>query len=265
MFLKRWIDYYGANFGRQNLFVFMDGKDQEKPVGCEDVTFIWLPHRPLERLGADRRRALAISDLGAALHRFMDCVIATDVDEFLIPDPQDFKSLRHFIDRQPKGLISWSGLGLDVAQNLKLESPIDLSHPFLGQRRFAHLSSRYTKPVVSFRPVIWGSGLHRIKGHNFHIHPSLYHFHFGMVDYRLATGKTADSDRLETGWAGHLQRREKVFGIVTNNKPAGAAEEVFAKARRRQTWVRPVFALNKPAMLRDAPVVEIPPRFFGLV
>lgn len=265
MFLKKWIEYYGANFGRQNLFVFMDGRDQEKPAGCEDVTFIWLPRRPLERVPAMRRRARAISDLAAALHRFMDCIIATDVDEFLVPDPKDYKSLRDFIDNQPEGLTSWSGLGLDVAQNLNFEGPIDLSRAFLGQRRFAHLSARYTKPVASFRPVVWGSGMHRIKGHNFHIHPDLYHFHFGMVDYALSTGKTADVDRLKTGWGGHLHRREKVFEIIANKRHEVSADEAFARARRRQTWVRPLFALNKPAMMPDAPVVEIPSRFFGLI
>jgi hypothetical protein len=263
IFLKKWIEYYGANFGRRNLFVFMDGHDQQKPENCEDVTFLWLPHRPLARVPAMRRRARAISNLAIALHRFMDCVIATDVDEFLLPDPSDFESLRDFIDSQPKGLTSWSGLGLDVAQNLRIENPIDLSKPFLGQRRFAHLSARYTKPVVSFRPVTWGSGMHRIKGRNFHIHPSLYHFHFGMVDYALSTGKTADKDRLQTGWGGHLQRREKVFDIVSNSQPKISADVAFAKARWRQTWIRPIFALNKPAMLRDEPVVEIPSRFFG--
>ncbi len=264
IFLRKWIDYYGANFGRKNLFVFMDGLDQTLPENSEDVTFLWLPRRPLDRVAAMRRRARAISDLGRALHRFMDCVIATDVDEFLLPDPARHDSLRAFLETVPKASTTLSGLGLDVAQHLHRESPIDISQPFLGQRRFAHLSSRYTKPVVSFLPVTWGSGMHRIKGRNFHIHPDLFHVHFGMVDYALSTGKTADVDRLSTGWTGHLKRREKVFDYVTTGE-ALPGDSVFANARRRQTWVRPFFALNKPAMMPGAPVVEIPARFFGRV
>lgn len=262
VFLKKWIDYYGGNFGRQNLFVFMDGRDQAVPDGSEGVTFIWLPHRPAERLRADRRRSQTISDLARALHRFMDCVIATDVDEFLLPDPDRHANLRAFIEDQPSNILTWSGLGLDVAQHMTLEDAIDLSTPVLGQRRFAHLSSRYTKPLVSFRPVTWGSGLHRIKGRNFHIHPDLYIFHFGMMDFALSTGKTSDNDRLQNGWGAHLQRREKVFEIVTTGQPR-PGDEVFDHARRRQTWIRQLFALNKPAMMRENRVVEIPHRFFG--
>ncbi len=264
IYLKKWVDYYGSNFGRQNLFVFMDGYDQDVPDGCDGVTFLWLPRRPLERVPAMRRRALAISDLGRALHRFMDCVIATDVDEYLLADPARHASLHAFIEAQPKGLTTLSGLGLDVAQHLKIEDSIDLSKPFLGQRRFAHLSARYTKPVLSFRPVTWGSGMHRVKGRNFHIHPDLFHIHCGMIDFALSTGKTADKDRLATGWGGHLQRREKVFEIVTNGI-ARPGDDAFAAARKRQTWVRPFYAWNKPGMLPGDPVVEIPVRFFGLI
>lgn len=264
IFLKKWVDYYGGNFGRQNLFVFMDGYDQTLPEGCDGVTFLWLPRRPLERVAAMRRRAMAISDLGRALHRFMDCVIATDVDEYLLADPARHSSLRAFIEAQPKGLTTLSGLGLDVAQHLGVEAPIDLAKPFLGQRRFAHLSARYTKPVLSFCPVTWGSGMHRIKGRNFHIHPDLFHIHCGMVDFALSTGKTADKDRLSTGWGDHLKRREKVFQIVTDTV-AQLGDSVFAAARQRQTWVRPIYAWNKPGMLPGNPVVEIPVRFQGLV
>ncbi len=264
IFLQKWIDYYGGNFGRKNLFVFMDGTDQILPQDCDGVTFLWLPRRPMERVAAMRRRAQAISDLGRALHRFMDCVIATDVDEFLLADPARHSSLRAFIDAQPNGMTTLSGLGLDVAQHLRHETQIDLSKPFLGQRRFAHVSARYTKPVLSFRPVTWGSGMHRVKGRNFHIHPDLFHIHCGMVDFALSTGKTADKDRLATGWGGHLQRREKVFQIVTNGI-ALPGDDVFARARKRQTWVRPFYAWNKPGMLSRDAIVEIPARFHGLI
>ena len=139
-----------------------------------------------------------MSHLARRLFKYLDAVIVTDSDEFLIVDPSSNLSLSEYLSTSHTR-ASLSRLGLDVGQHLQLEGTLDLDKPFLDQRSFAHLPSRYTKPSVAFRPVTWGSGMHRIKGRNFHIDPNLYLFHFGMIDYQLATGKTADADRLATG------------------------------------------------------------------
>ena len=36
-FLERWIGYYGKVLGRENLYVFFDGKDQTVPEFCAGV------------------------------------------------------------------------------------------------------------------------------------------------------------------------------------------------------------------------------------
>lgn len=262
IFLRKWIDYYGGLFGRASLFVLLDGLDQLPPENADGVNLLRLPHRPAVREAGDRRRARLISDLARGLHRLFDVVIATDVDEFILPDPAQDRDLRAFLARYRPVGATVSGLGLDVGQHLTLEAALDPARPFLDQRRFAHVSSRYTKPAISYRAVTWGSGLHRIKGRNFHIAPGLYHLHFGMVDYALSTGKTADADRIAAGWAGHLARREQLFQIVTNAVPLEF--DAYVKvARARQTWRRQIFALNKPALIAGDPVVELPERFRG--
>lgn len=264
IFLRKWIDYYGGLFGKASLFVFLDGHDQVPPENAKGVNLLRLPHVPASREAGDRRRARMISDLARGLHPLFDVVIATDVDEFILPDPAQDKDLRAFLTRFRPAGATVSGLGLDIGQHLMFESPLDLARPFLDQRRFAHVSARYTKPSISYRPVTWGSGIHRVKGRNFHIAPGLFHLHFGMVDYALSTGKTADPDRIASGWSGHLERRERLFQIVTNSTPKPFDDYVEA-ARNRQTWRRPFYAWNKPAMIPGDPVVEIPPRFRGLV
>lgn len=264
IFLRKWIDYYGGLFGPEHLFVILDGYDQEPPENATAVNLIRLPHKPVERLKGDARRARLMSDLARGLHRVMDVVIATDVDEFILPDPAHYTDLADYLDRAPRPGATVSGLGLDIGQHLQLEAALDPTKPFLNQRRFAHVSARYTKPSISYRPVTWGSGIHRVKGRNFHIAPDLYHLHFGMVDYRLSTGKTGDADRLAAGWQKHLTRREALFGIITQAKPL-VADDYLPTARRRQTWRRPWFAWNKPAMIPGDPVVELPERFHGLL
>ena len=263
IFLDKWISYYGDAFGMKNLYVFLDGHDQVPPESAQDINTLYLPHIPLERVPAMRRRARVMSNLARGLFKYFDVVMVTDVDEFLVVDPSLDLSLPEYLS----GITSRatvSGLGLDVGQHMSLEEPLDPTRPFLDQRRYAHLSSRYTKPVVAFKPVTWGSGMHRVKGRNFHIDPNLFLFHFGMVDYQLATGKTADKDRLATGWTGHLSRREQLFKTVMESKPVDG-DAYFAKARHLQTWRRPIYALNKPAMIKGDPVVQIPERFKGIV
>lgn len=259
IFLERWVQYYGAQFGNKNIYIFIDGHDQLVPESVKKANIIFLPYIPLSRAAGDRRRAKIMSDFAHGLFQLFDAVIATDVDEFLAVDPNTNNSLAEYLSTK-SSYSSLSGLGMDVGQHLKLEQPIDLELPFLSQRKFAHLSSRYTKPSVAFKPVTWGSGMHRVKGKNFHIDSNLYLFHFGMVDYQLSTGKTNDSDRLGNNWANHLSRREQLFKIISEATTI-PGDDYFSKARHYQTWHRPIYALNKPSMIPGDPVIEIPERF----
>lgn len=265
VFLDKWIEYYGQALGYEHLYVFLDGMDQPVPSKAELVNIIQFEHVSIERTKGDKLRAGMISVQAAELYKNgYDCVIALDVDEFLIPDPDKYSGLFQFLESQQGRYSSVSGLGLDVGQNLNEEGELDPSEPFLGQRRFAHLSTRYTKPAISFQPVTWGSGFHRVKGRNFRIHPDLYLFHFGMIDYAMSTGKTADKDRLATGWGGHLERREALFKIIAEATPE-PFEATTKKARKTQSLVRPLYAWNKPSLPGRPRVVEVPERFFGLV
>jgi hypothetical protein len=263
IFLRKWIEYYGAVLGKESLFVVLDGYDQTPPENAEGVNLLRLPHIPLERVPAMRRRARVMSNIARGLYFYFDVAIATDVDEFIVVDPTLGVDLRSYLSSRelPSSL---SALGLDVGQHLHLEDPLDPHGAFLAQRQFAHVSSRYTKPCITTRPLTWGSGMHRIKGRNFRIDPNLFLFHFGMIDYALATGKTLDADRLATGWEGHLSRREKLFKIITEAEPFDG-DAYFPEARRYQTWHRPIYAWNKPGMIPGDPVVRIPERFRNLL
>ncbi len=263
VFTTKWVDYYGRLLGRKNLFLILDGHDNDPPENAVDVNIIRLPHLPKKRVPAMRRRARVMSKIAAGLYHYFDIAIATDIDEFIVVDPKLGLSLVDYLSSKPLP-TAVSSLGLDVGQHLTLEQTLDLEQPFLDQRRFAHVSARYTKPCITTRPVTWGSGMHRVKGRNFRIDPNLFLFHLGMADYGLATGKTLDKDRLSTGWKNHLERREKIFQIITEAK-AVDGDSYFQKARRLQTWRRSPYAWNKPAMIPGNPVIIIPDRFRGLV
>lgn len=262
-FLAKWIRYYGEQFGQAALFVVLDGHDQEKVAGCDAVNFISVPHEEVGRAEGDRSRALFMSDLAHKLFSDFDIVIATDVDEFIVVDPRRGISLAEYLSDHSER-SSLSSLGLDVAQNRKLEAALVPDQPILDQRRFAIVSSRYTKPNITFRPLTWGSGLHRIKGENYRIDPHLYLFHFGLADYEMTMQKRSEESHVAEAWSKHLDRRERAFEHISNAEHVHG-EEFFVRARRRQTWLRPLFALNKPLMVPKNVVIEIPERFRGIV
>ena len=183
-FLRKWVDYYGHELGNENLYIILDGTDQNEPENADGANIIKLPHTDMSRTAGDKYRIGKISDLANELFKTYDIVIGCDSDEFLVVDPKVKKSLREYLS-SIKIKTTVSGLGLDIGQNMKTEKPLDPTKPMLEQREYALLSTRYTKPVVLSRPARWGSGFHHVKGKNFHIDKNLYLLHFGAVDMNM--------------------------------------------------------------------------------
>ena len=262
-FIPKWVDYYHKQFGAENLYLILDGHDQPLPEAHGSINVIRVPHRKLSRAQGDRNRARLVSFFARSLFHRYDIVIAHDIDEFLVVDPKQGQSLAEYLQRPIAG-ASLSALGLDVGQHIEKEDAIDPTRPFLEQRSFAHVSARYTKAVVATRPLTWGSGFHRVKGRNFRIDPKLFLFHFGMVDYERSGGKVADQSLQEAGWKGHFDRRLQLFELILK-KDAVEGDNFFASARRRQKLFRPIYALNKPGMLLEKPIIKIPERFKSIL
>ena len=255
-FLSRWIAYYGKNFGTKNLYILLDGDDQKVPENAGDAHITKLPHMPMSRSAGDKYRINKLSELAHKLLKKYDIVIGCDSDEFLIVDPKTKQTLSDYLSNQ-KINTSLSGLGLDVGQNMKHEKTLDKNAPFLEQREYALLSTRYTKPVVINKAVMWGSGFHSIKHHNFHIDKNLYLLHFGAIDMKMLETK---AQKRGTDWLNHLKRRGNgTINLITNKKTK--SEKWLNIARVLQTYCRPIYALRKPAMFGLKPIVKIPTRF----
>lgn len=254
-FLNRWISYYGEQFGEENLYIYLDGMDQKIPSRAGHTNIKKLPHKdqPVQR--GDKTRILLLSELARKLFADgYDIVIGCDCDEFLVVDPNTDKSLAEYLSNK-KIKTSLSGLGLDVGMDLNTESPLDIGMPMLGQRRYALMSTRYTKPVVLSKPATWGSGFHSVKGHNFHIDKNLYLLHFGGADLDMIKNKIGDRN---TSWARHLKKRARTIDIITHSKNKNMPRWV---ARMMQNIFRPIYDLNKPAMLGLKWVTTIPKSF----
>ena len=255
-FLSRWIAYYGKQLGTENLYILLDGTDQNIPENSGRAHIKKIPHKQLSRSAGDKYRINKLSELAHELLKNYDIVIGCDTDEFLIVDPRTKQNLKDYLSNK-KIKTTLSGLGLDVGQHLYNEAILDKDAPFLEQREYALLSTRYTKPVVINQPVFWGSGFHSIKHHNFHIDKNLYLLHFGAIDMDMLEEKAR---KRGTDWLNHLKRRGNgTINIITKSKPK--SEKWLKIARILQTYIRPIYALRKPAMLGLKFVVKIPQRF----
>ncbi len=255
-FLSRWIEYYGKNLGYENLYIYLDGDDQNTPENAGLAHITKLPHTDMSRSAGDKYRIGKMSDLAKELLKTYDIVIGCDCDEFLMVDPEINQTLTEYLSNK-NIKTTLSGLGLDIGQHMQHESALDTSKTFLTQREYALLSTRYTKPVVINKPVQWGSGFHSIRNHNFHIDKNLYLLHFGAVDMDMLITKAANRG---SDWVNHLRRRGNGTINIVSKKTAHS--ETYLKiARIMQRIFRPIYALDKPGMLGIKWVVKIPSRF----
>ena len=263
-YLRKWVEYYGAQLGRENLYIFLDGLDQVVGDFCAGTHAQAVEKIGSQVIEAEKGRLRFLSGKAAELlSAGYDLVIGVDADEFIVVDPKLGLSLPAYLSTL-RIKDSVSALGLDFGQKIGEEEEIREDEPFLHQRHYAQLGTRYTKPSIIAKPLVWGSGFHRIKGHNFHIAKDLYLFHFGYFDWERIQARYADQDRMDQGWGEHMHKRSRTIRLVTEKK-ALDFERWTKFARRCQTVCRPPYAWNKPGMMELKIVVRIPDRFRDLV
>lgn len=263
-YLRKWVAYYGAQLGRENLYIYLDGLDQVVGDFCAGTHAEAVEKIGNQVVAAEKGRLKFLSSKAAELLAGgYDLVIGVDADEFILVDPKRGQTLPEYLSSLSIR-DSVSALGLDVGQKLGEEGDITEDRPFLQQRHYAQLGTRYTKPSIVAKPLVWGSGFHRIKGHNFHIAKDLFLFHFGYFDLRRIQDRCQDQDRLDQGWGKHIQKRSRTIRLVTEKK-ALDFDRWTRFARRCQTVCRPPYAWNKPGMLELKLIVRIPERFRDLV
>lgn len=259
-FLKKWVQYYGSQLGKENLFIFFDGKDQIPDDFCNGANVSVHEKFGGQVVQAEKLRLSFLSQKASELlSAGYDLVIGVDADEYLVVDPSLGKSLGEYLSEKDID-VSISGLGLDFGQRLGEEDVLTDAATFLSQRHYAQIGTRYTKPSVIAKPCQWGSGFHRVKGHNFHIGKDLFLLHFGYSDLKRIEDRFNDKERLAQGWEKHLHKRSRTIRYATD-LPHRDFEKWTRFARICQTVFRPPYALNKPAMFELRIVVKIPDRF----
>lgn len=259
-FLRKWVEYYGRELGKENLYIFYDGVDQSVGDFCQGTNVFVQPKIGTQVVAAEKGRLRFLSDKAAELFaQGYDLVVGVDADEYIVVDPKHGIGLREFLSHQDVD-VCLSPLGLDFGQKLGEEGDLSFEGTFLSQRHYAQIGTRYTKPSIIAQPCQWGSGFHRIKGHNFHIAQDLYLMHFGYADKKILEKRLRDADRVAQGWKKHIYKRSRTIKYATEEK-ARDFDSWMHFARVCQTWCRPLYSWNKPAMFELRIVVRMPERF----
>lgn len=259
-FLRKWVEYYGSELGKENLYIYYDGEDQAIGDFCQGTNVFVHPKIGTQVVTAEKGRLRFLSQKAAELFaQGYDLVIGVDADEYIVVDPKLGVGLGEYLSSQSID-VCLSPLGLDFGQKLGEEDDLSMESSFLSQRHYAQIGTRYTKPSIIAQPCRWGSGFHRVKGHNFHIASDLYLLHFGYADKRLLEERLGDADRMAQGWEKHIYKRSRTIKYATEKK-ARDFDRWTRFARICQTWCRPPYALNKPAMFELRIIVKMPERF----
>ena len=259
-FLRKWVEYYGSELGKENLYIYYDGEDQAIGDFCQGTNVFVHPKIGTQVVTAEKGRLKFLSKKAAELFaQGYDLVIGVDADEYIVVDPKLGVGLGEYLSSQSID-VCLSPLGLDFGQKLGEEDDLSMESSFLSQRHYAQIGTRYTKPSIIAQPCRWGSGFHRVKGHNFHIASDLYLLHFGYADKRLLEERLGDADRMAQGWEKHIYKRSRTIKYATEKK-ARDFDRWTRFARICQTWCRPPYALNKPAMFELRIIVKMPERF----
>jgi hypothetical protein len=195
IFLRKWIEYYGAVLGKRACLLSWMAtikRLRRMPMG---VNLLRLPHIPLERVPAMRRRARVMSNIARGLYFYFDVAIATDVDEFIVVDPQLGLDLRSYLSsRELPSSLSALGPGCGPASRSWKTVGSPCCVPGAATICACFLAIYQT---LHYHPTVdLGLGNAPHQGANFRIDANLYLFHFGMIDY----GWPPARPWMRTGW-----------------------------------------------------------------
>lgn len=190
-FLDRWVRYYGAQFGRQHLYILSHGADPEHARIGEGCNIIALPRDPtMFRL--DRRRWSFISQFANGMLRYYNWLIVGDVDEIVIVDPDAAPDLITYLQRfsgraAPKSMCP---LGIELIHNPEVEpDPITDDASILSRRRNFRVNANYSKPCLMRRDVAFTIGGHANNHLPRVLDPHLYLIHLRFFDYDITCAR----------------------------------------------------------------------------
>lgn len=264
-FFPLWHSYYGKAVDDYNLFVCTHrGKRPE--FDAYRLGGIWETDTFDNNL-----RIHTISKLISALLMEYDYVIRVDTDEFIIPDPRYFKSLREYVESLDQPYVTTMGYDIIQGEN---DEPLDLARPVIGlQRNYAYPFDALNKTAIVRNETRWAPGFHFAN-----VYPSFYrcyllHMKKADIDIQVEIGKAvAENGPNDNLKSYHLVSRENVLASVSaaRNFPLYRGWEHFERQSYNEGFLRNIaFTENFGGIYHGAQfrpeqvLLEIPDEFAG--
>jgi len=178
-FLKAWLRYYGALFGRENLYVINHGRGAGVAELAEGCNIIGLPGDPHKNF--DMKRWRLLNGIVGGLKSYYKHVIVGDVDELLVIDPEKGRTLVEFLDVRRADQVL-APLGLELIHRIDLE-PDPIRDRILGPRRHVRIAPHYSKPCVISTGTKIARGGHFAQYPKLNTPEALYLFHLKFCDF----------------------------------------------------------------------------------
>lgn len=161
VFLEKWLGYYSKT---ADYLSVVDHQSTDGSVDRAKEKFKFEYHS-IEGPHYDVATGRLLTDISeketARLLKEFDAIIVTDVDEFVIPDPQKFKNLRDYIEEMKSDYVYCTGF--DVLHTVG-EGSIDWEKPILAQRHYWRQVIRNFKIRITKIPLQWEAGEHVLRG-----------------------------------------------------------------------------------------------------
>ncbi|MGH3506763.1 MAG: glycosyltransferase family 2 protein [Nocardioidaceae bacterium] len=240
--LPRWLDYYGRAFDPDRLLVI----DDDSTDGSTDN----LPCPVIRLRGSDwkpgwmqGRRAM-VNSLASAMLAYHDVVIFTDVDEFLVPDPDRYSGLADYLSRNKDPVIA--PVGLNVLHDEAAEAALDGARPVMQQRRLVKHAPVMCKPGIKRVRADWTAGFHGIET-TYRVHPDLLLLHLKYCDVGELTKTSAARHEL------HVTSKRGGRASAWSKEASELAEKMRAWTARARTETPPDF---DPYSIKTAGMVK---------
>ena len=266
VFLPIWRAHYGKVAGEARCYVIDHGSDDGSTADLGEINVVRIPRSPMH----DQKRARFVSDFVSGLLEWYDIVIYTDVDEFLVANPERWEDLSAFCASFTGDAINC--LGFEVCELPGVEGPLLPSVPILRQRRWARFSLAMCKPLLVRSRVMWEPGFHSSN------HPMVFGdlilFHLHNCDRSIALERQAKTRAMPWGDGpqDHYQRWDDKRLLAMLDSVRGLDRIGDCTFRATDGYIQPVLTEVLAFWQRDELKrhlfyyhrIEIPPRLFEI-
>jgi Glycosyl transferase family 2 len=208
VFLPIWLRYYSRFFAPDDIYV-LDHESTDGSTSGSGFVRIPVEHETVDHTWMVRTIEAHQHEL---LERY-DMVLATDVDEIVVPNPE-WGTLGQYLDRFDEEWINC--LGYEVLHLKDREAPLCMDRPILEQRGYWFANAAYDKPALATVPMTWEPGFHTRSDGQLNLDPDLHLIHLHRMDYEICLARHRwrrerrwNQRDLTAGWAVHNRITEE--------------------------------------------------------